>query len=103
MKTFNRRSTHSDHGSKSRKLAQHAHSLGSHTFTHTRTSTQLQPLSKRQLNYNNDNNNNNNNNNDNNNNNNNDKKRSKIKQQQQQQQQQQTTNNNHNNNNNNYT
>ena len=35
MKNFNRRSSHGHHGSKRHKLAQHAHSRGSHTFTHT--------------------------------------------------------------------
>ena len=52
MKNFNRRSSHSRHGSKRRKVAQHAHSRGSHVFTHTFTSIQLQPLcTKRQLSY----------------------------------------------------
>ena len=35
MKNFNRRSSHDDHDSKHRKLAHHAHSRGSHAFTHT--------------------------------------------------------------------
>ena len=35
MKNFNRRSPHVHHGSKRRKLAQRAHSRGSHAFTHT--------------------------------------------------------------------
>ena len=54
MKNFNRRSSHSDHGSKCRGLAQHALSHGSHAFTHTLTitSTQLQSRCvKRQLSY----------------------------------------------------
>ena len=38
------------HGSKRREMAQHAHSHKSHAFTHTLTSTQLQPhCAKRQL------------------------------------------------------
>ena len=50
MKNFNRRDGH--HGSKCRKLAQHARSHGTHTFTHALTSTQLQPCgTKRQLSY----------------------------------------------------
>ena len=40
MKNFNRRDSHGHHGSKRRELAQHAHSRGSHTFTHALTSTQ---------------------------------------------------------------
>ena len=36
-----RRSSHGHHGSKRRELVQHAHSRGSHAFTHTLTSTQL--------------------------------------------------------------
>jgi hypothetical protein len=52
MKNFNRRNSHGHHGSKRRELAQHAHSRGSHAFTHTLTSTQLQPRgAKRQLSY----------------------------------------------------
>ena len=53
MKNFNRRNFHGhDHGSKWRELAQHAHSHGSHAFTDTLTSTQLQPRgAKRQLSY----------------------------------------------------
>ena len=45
MKTINRRSSHGHHGSKRRELAQQrgAHSRGSPAFTHTLTSTQLQP------------------------------------------------------------
>ena len=43
MKNFNRRDVHGHHGSKCRELAQHAHSHISHAFTHTLTSTQLQP------------------------------------------------------------
>ena len=43
MKNFNRRDSHGHHGSKRRELAQHAHSHGSHAFTHAFTSTQLQP------------------------------------------------------------
>ena len=35
MKRFNRRNSHGQHGSKRRELAQHAHSRGSHPFTHT--------------------------------------------------------------------
>ena len=47
MKNFNRHSSYGDHGSK-----QHTHSPGSHAFTHTLTSTQLQPGgAKHQLNY----------------------------------------------------
>ena len=47
MKNFNRRNSHSHHGSKRLELAQHAH-----TFTHTLISTQLQPrCAKRQLGY----------------------------------------------------
>ena len=53
MKNFNRCSSHGYHGSKCRKLVQHAHSGGLHAFTHTLTSTQLQPsCAKRQLSYN---------------------------------------------------
>ena len=49
---FNRRSSHSHHGSKRHELAQHVHSRGSYTFTHTLTSAQSQPLCvKRQLSY----------------------------------------------------
>ena len=52
MKNFNRRRFHGHHGSKCCKLVQHAHSCGSHTFTHTLSSTQLQPhCAKRQLSY----------------------------------------------------
>ena len=52
MKNFNRRSSHSHHGSKRGELRKHAHSRGSHAFTHTLTSIQLQPrCAKRQLNY----------------------------------------------------
>ena len=43
MKKCNRRTSHGHHGSKRRELAQHAHSRESHAFTHTPTSTQLQP------------------------------------------------------------
>ena len=47
MKNFN-----GHHGSQRHELAQHAHSRGSHTFTHTLTSTQLQPhCAKHQLSY----------------------------------------------------
>ena len=35
MKNFNRRNSHGHHDSKRRELAQHAHSHGSHAFTHT--------------------------------------------------------------------
>ena len=42
-KNFNRRSSYGHHGSKRRELAQRAHSCGLHAFTHTFTSTQLQP------------------------------------------------------------
>ena len=50
MKNFNRYCSHGHHGSKHQKLAQHAHSRGSHAFTHTLTSTWLQPhCAKRQL------------------------------------------------------
>ena len=35
MKNFNRRRAHGHHGSKRRELVQHAHSRGSHAFTHT--------------------------------------------------------------------
>ena len=41
IKNFNRRDPHGHHGSKCRELAQHAHSHGSHAFTHTRTSTTI--------------------------------------------------------------
>ena len=52
MKNFNRCSSHDHHGSKRCKLAQHAHSHGSHAFTHTLISTQLQPrCAKRQVSY----------------------------------------------------
>ena len=52
MKTSNRRNYHAHHGSKRRKLPQHTHSHGSHAFTHTLTSTQLQPRgAKHQLSY----------------------------------------------------
>ena len=52
MKNFNRHDSHGHHGSKRHELAQHAHSHGSQAFTHTLTSTQLQPLgAKRQLSY----------------------------------------------------
>ena len=52
MKNCNRRDSHGHHGSQRRELAQHAHSRGSHAFTDTRTSTQLQPRgAKRQLGY----------------------------------------------------
>ena len=34
MKNFNRRDCHGHHGSKRRELARHAHSHGSHAFTH---------------------------------------------------------------------
>ena len=48
----NRRNSHGHHGSKRRELAQHAHSRGSHAFTRTLTSTQLQlRCAKRQLSY----------------------------------------------------
>ena len=44
MKNFNRRSSSGHHGSEHREqLAQHAHSRGSHAFTHTLPSVQLQP------------------------------------------------------------
>ena len=47
---LNRHSSHGHHGSKRHELAQHAHSRGLYTFTHTVTSTQLQPCcAKRQL------------------------------------------------------
>ena len=39
MKNFNRRNSHDHHGSKHRELAQHVHSGGSHTFTHSHTLT----------------------------------------------------------------
>ena len=52
MKNFNRCNSHSHHGSKRLKLAQHAHSHGSHAFTRTLISTQLQPCgAQRQLSY----------------------------------------------------
>ena len=53
MKSFNRLSSHGQNGSKRLELTQHAHSCGpSHAFTHTPTSTQLQPrCAKRQLSY----------------------------------------------------
>ena len=52
MKNFNRPCSHGHHGSKRRKLVQHAHSCGSHAIAHTLTSTQLQPrCAKRQLSY----------------------------------------------------
>ena len=52
MKNFNRRDSHGHHGSKRRELAQHAHSHGSHGFTHTRASIQLKSRgAKRQLSY----------------------------------------------------
>ena len=52
MKNFNSCSSHGQHGSKRRELAQHTHSRGSHSFTHTLTSTQLQRLcAKRQPSY----------------------------------------------------
>ena len=52
MKNFNRRNSHGHHGSKCRELAQHAHSSGSHAFTHTLSPTQLQPSgAKHQLSY----------------------------------------------------
>ena len=52
MKNFNRSSSNGHHDSKLRELAQHAHSRGSHTYTHTLKSTQLQPhCAKRQLSY----------------------------------------------------
>ena len=52
MKNFNRCSSHCHHGSKCCELVQHVHSCGSHAFTHTLTSTQLQPRgAKRQLSY----------------------------------------------------
>ena len=35
MKNFNKRSSHVDHGSKHRELAQHAHLRGPHAFTLT--------------------------------------------------------------------
>ena len=35
IKNFNRRDSHSHHGSTHRELAQHAHSHGSHAFSHT--------------------------------------------------------------------
>ena len=34
MQNFNKRNSHGHHGSKRRELAQHAHSSGSHAFTH---------------------------------------------------------------------
>ena len=49
MKNFNRCSSHGDHSSKHRELSQHPHSCGSHAFTHTHTSTQLQPRTSTQL------------------------------------------------------
>ena len=50
MKNFNSRDSHGHHGSKRRELVQHGHSHGSHAFTHTVTSTQLQPRgAKRRL------------------------------------------------------
>ena len=50
---FNRRSSHGHHGSKRHELVKYAHSRGSHTFTYTLISTQLQPRcgAKRQLSY----------------------------------------------------
>ena len=52
MNNFNRLDSHGHHGSKRRKLVQHAHSHGSHAFTHILTWTQLQPRgAKRQLSY----------------------------------------------------
>ena len=53
MKNCNRRSSsHGHHGSMCHKLAQHAHSRGSHAFTCTPTSTHFQPrCAKRQLSY----------------------------------------------------
>ena len=49
MKNFNRHSSHGHHGW---KRHQQAHSHGLHAFTHTLTSTQLQPdCEKRQLSY----------------------------------------------------
>ena len=51
MKNY-RRSSHGHHGSKCCKLVQHTHSHGSHAFTHTLTSTQLQlHCAKHQLSY----------------------------------------------------
>ena len=44
MKNFNRRNSHGHHGSKRHELAQHTHFSGSHAFSHTLTSTQLQPI-----------------------------------------------------------
>ena len=41
MKNFNRCFSHGHHGWKRRELAQHALAHGSHAFTHTLTSTQL--------------------------------------------------------------
>ena len=53
MKNFNRHSSHGHHGLKRHKLAQHTHTRGSHAFTYTVTSTQLQPrCAERQLSYN---------------------------------------------------
>ena len=49
MNNFNIRSSHDYHGSKHRELTQHAHSRGSHAFTHTLKSTQLQPIIKQSL------------------------------------------------------
>ena len=52
MKNFNRHSSHVHHGSMRRKLAQNAHSHGSHAFTHALASTRLQPRgAKCQLSY----------------------------------------------------
>ena len=52
MKNFNRHSSHGHYGSKRGELAQRAHSRGSHAFTRTLPSTQLQPRgAKRQLGY----------------------------------------------------
>ena len=39
MKNFTRRSSHSQYGSQRCELAQHAHSCGSHAFSHTLTTT----------------------------------------------------------------
>ena len=52
MKNFNRRNSCGHHGSKRHELAPHEHSHGSHAFTNTLTSTQLQPRGvKHQLSY----------------------------------------------------
>ena len=46
MMNINRCNSHGHHGSKRRELAQHAHSSGSHAFTHTLTSTVTTTLCK---------------------------------------------------------